>query len=137
MIGCVRFKDGVRLDQMTPALARIIAALDIAARWKSQDLTVTCGREGHPASDPHTAGRAVDVRTRDLSPDDTVKLYTYLQSLLGDSFRVLYESPIPPNYIALKRIAYVNAGATAPHFHIQVAKDLAEYPPKDPPSVNA
>src|SRR5678810_1000544 len=132
MIGCVRFKDGVRTDPMTPAVARIITALDIAARWRSHDLTVTCGREGHPASDPHTLGRALDVRVRDLTPDETIKLYTYLQSLLGDLFRVIYETPIQPT-----KIAYVNAGATAPHFHIQVAKDQPEYPPKDAPKVLA
>ena len=131
MVPCVRVKDGVKIDPLTPALARILSALDIAARWRGHDLTITCGREGHPAGDPHTIGRAVDVRVLDLTPDATVKFYQYIRSLLGDLFTVLYETPIQPTYAALQNIAYINTKATAAHFHIQLAKGQADYPPKE------
>ncbi len=137
MIPCVRFKDGVKLDPMTPALARILAALDIAARWRGHDLTVTCGREGHPLTDPHTRGQAIDVRVLDLSPDDVLKLFQYLRALLGDLFTILYEVPATPVNGGLKNIATVNPKATAAHFHVQVSKHVGAYPPQDATAVKA
>lgn len=130
MIPCVRVKNGVRVDPMTPALARMLAALDTAARWRGHDLTVTCGREGHPPTDPHTLGKALDVRVLDLSPDDTLKIYQYLRALLGDLFEVLYETPTTPTLGALKNIATINPRASGPHFHTQVKIGVV-YPPQD------
>lgn len=128
MIPCVRFKSGVRVDPMTPALARIICNLDMAARIVGVELTVTCGRESHGAGDPHTLGKALDVRAADLTPEKIIQNYHYLQSVLGELFTVLYEVPTAPVNGALNNIAYVNADATAPHFHIQLKKGV-EYPP--------
>ena len=68
-MGVIRFKLGVELTRMDPAGVRLIGSLDRVARSMPVDLTVTCGCEGHPASDPHTLGRAYDVRTHDLTPD--------------------------------------------------------------------
>ena len=48
---------------------------------------------------------------------------------VGDGFTVLYEVPVMPQDTDLRSIAYVNADATGPHFHIQVRK-ASEYPPR-------
>lgn len=130
MIPCVRFKDGVRLDPMTPALARLLTAVDMTARMQGVDLTVTCGREFHALTDPHTRGAAIDVRVTNLNADKIVTSYHYLRSLLGDLFTVLFETPHAWTEDAIQKIAFVNAAATAPHFHIQVKKDTI-YPPQD------
>lgn len=130
-IPCVRFKDGVRMDPMTPTLARLVCALDEAARMKGIDLTVTCGRDSHNLGDPHTRGTAVDVRTANF-PTTALLLATfrYLTSILGDLFTVLYEVPVRPTDEALRLICYVNPGATAAHFHIQ-SRRFTIYPPQD------
>lgn len=130
MIPCVRFKDGVRLDPMTPALARLLTAVDMTARMQGVDLTVTCGREQHPIADPHTRGAAIDVRVSNLTAEKIVTSYHYLRSLLGDLFTVLFETPHAWTEDAIQKIAYVNVSATAPHFHLQVKKDTI-YPPQD------
>jgi hypothetical protein len=36
------------------------------ARQVQHDLTITCGRGGHPPTDPHSQGSAYDVRTKDV-----------------------------------------------------------------------
>ncbi|WP_460292378.1 hypothetical protein, partial [Bacillus cereus] len=63
MTAVVRLKPGVKLDGLAPAGIRILAAIDAAAQVLKRDLTVTCGTEGHPPTDPHTCGEALDLRT--------------------------------------------------------------------------
>ncbi len=79
---------------------------------------------------------AVDVRTLDIAPDKIVQAYNYLTSILGALFTVLYEVPSMPANGALQTIAYINAGATAPHFHVQVKKGHT-YPPQDDAALKA
>ena len=130
MIPCIRVTPTVEFDLLTPAVIRILSALDLAARHHGVELTVTCGREGHPPGDPHTRGAALDIRTANLSPDLTIRVYQYLRSVLGDLFTVLYEGPVALANGALANIATVNPGATAYHFHVQVLKGTI-YPPQD------
>jgi hypothetical protein len=117
----LRFAPSVTLDPPTPAWARILAACDQAVRLLGRDLTVTCGREGHAQTDPHTRGSAIDVRTRDLPEATILTLYDFLKAQLGTAFTVLYEVKAKPNGV-LAAIAYVNPDATAQHLHIQVRK---------------
>lgn len=118
------------MQPMTPCLARLVCALDMTARMQGVDLTVTCGREGHPTHDPHTLGQAVDVRVSDMLPEKVLSAYSYLRSILGDLFYVQYEVPTTPVNGSLKNIAVVNPDATAPHFHAQARKGTV-YPPQD------
>lgn len=130
-IPCVRVKDGVDLAPMTPTLVRLLGAVDMCARMMGIELTVTCGREAHPADDPHTEGRAIDVRANDLDPAMILRIVPYLKTILQQGeFTVLYEVPATPVNGALKNLATVNPGATAPHFHLQSSKGTI-YPPQD------
>jgi len=131
MIPCVRFKSGVTLDPLTPALARLLTAVDMAARVAGYELTVSCGREGHSENDPHTLGKAIDVRARDLTPEQVLTTHHDLRQILpSDLFFLQYETPATPTNGALRNIAVVNPGATAPHFHLQVRHGQV-YPPQD------
>lgn len=130
MIPCVRFKDGVQMQPMTPCLARLICALDMTARMQGNDFTVSCGREGHAATDPHTHGQAIDVSVAGMVPEKVLSAYNYFRSILGDLFYVQYEVPATPVNGSLKNIAVVNPDATAPHFHAQSRRGTA-YPPQD------
>ena len=131
MIPCVRFKEGVRLDPLTPTLARTLCGLDMTARMQGIDITVTCGREDHKAGDPHTLGHALDVRVSDMTPEKILASFHYLKSVLGDPFTVIYEVPATPVNGALKNIAFINQDATAPHLHVQLRRFLTTYPPQD------
>lgn len=129
-IPCVRCKDGVQLEPMTPTLVRLLGAVDMTARMMGHDLTVTCGREDHPVGDPHTEGRALDVRTSDLTPELILRIVPYAKTILRDEFTVLYEVPTRPTVGALANICTINPNATAPHFHLQSKKGTI-YPPQD------
>ena len=129
-ISCVRFKSSVVLDPMTPTLARLLCAVDMTARMMGVDLTVSCGREGHGPTDPHTLGAALDISVFNLTPDLIVRSLNYMQAGLGELFYMQYEVPGTPVNGALKNIAVINPQATAPHFHVQAKKGTV-YPPQD------
>jgi len=80
-MGTLRVKLGVKFDRIDPAGFRILGSLDRIVRALPFDLTITCGSDSHPASDPHTLGRAYDVRTHDLTPEQKQQV---LRDLLLD-----------------------------------------------------
>ena len=128
MPNVVRFKAGVTLNGLAPAGAEILAAVVGAAHFFKRDITVTCGTDSHPPSDPHTVGAALDVRTSDM-PEATIFAFVkWVQKTLGPDFTVLYEVPTKPVGV-LAAVAYVNHGASAPHCHIQLRKGFGPYPP--------
>lgn len=127
MSACVRLKDGVVLAPLTPALIRLLAVIDQGARLLGRDLTVTCGREAHPPSDPHTLGAAIDLRAKDLPDGPAMALLQFLRAQLGAEFTVLYETPTKLTS-ALAPYAYVNPSATAVHVHMQVRKGFGPWP---------
>lgn len=129
-MGVIRFKPGVKIDGLAPSGVRILAALDGAAQTLKRDLTVTCGREGHAVTDPHTQGAALDVRTKDLPEGTIIALVAALKKTLGTDFTVLYETPDRPLGV-LAALAFVNPAALAPHLHIQLRRGFGPYPPKE------
>lgn len=117
----VRCLDSVKLDPLTPALARLISVLEQAAQIVKRDLVITCGREGHAATDPHSLGMGLDVRTRDLPDGPLLALLAFLRTTLGPAWTVLYETPLRPAGVR-GQAAWVNAKASAEHVHIQPIK---------------
>lgn len=109
----------VKLDPIAPAGGAILAALALAATTIKRDLTVTCGAEGHPPTDPHSRGEAYDARVAGLPEATIYALISSLKATLGPRFTVLYETPTKPMGI-LASMAYVNPHASAPHLHIQL-----------------
>lgn len=110
MTPCVRVKPGVKFDVIAPAGFRILSALDRASVAFVHDITITCGSEAHPPTDPHSTGEAYDIRTNDLAPADVPELASYLTRALGGAFTVIIESPA------------TNPKATGAHIHIQRKK---------------
>jgi hypothetical protein len=118
----VTFKTGVKWDPVTSAGVRILAALDRAASLCSVNLEVTCGSEpmaAHGPTDPHSRGVAFDVAVVGMSPMVVVSVKKTIESYLGPDFTVLYEVNAVPSDPVLQSVAYVNAAATGPHYHIQ------------------
>mgnify|MGYP007100068665 CR=1 FL=1 len=126
-MGVVLTLPSVRLTGLRAAGIRILAAVDSAAQLLKRDLTVTCGVEGHPPTDPHTQGAALDLRTKDFLECTVLALVAALKKTLGPDFTVLYEVPSKPLGV-LASIAYVNPDATAPHVHVQLKRGFGPYP---------
>jgi hypothetical protein len=69
----------------------------------------TCGTEAHGPDDPHTAGFAIDIRSKHITRTETkYVILEELREVLGPVYTVLLE----------------NHGADNEHFHIQIRKDL-------------
>lgn len=66
-MGVVRLKPGAKLDGLAAGGFRLLGALDRVARAADFDLTITEGTGAHPPNDPHTLGKACDVRTHGLT----------------------------------------------------------------------
>lgn len=117
----VTFLPSVVLDPRTAAHDHMLAALEDASALIKVDLVVTCGREGHPPTDPHTRGQALDIRSRDLGEGQIWSVYDHLKRTLGPKWTVLYECKSKPKGF-LGSFAYVNPKASAAHFHVQPLK---------------
>lgn len=111
-----------------PAGIRILAALWNVSQSNVMDLWISCGRDGHGPNDPHTLGEAFDVSVKLMDVPTIVKIKKQLDQMLGERFTVLYETHETPSDPMLAAIAYVNADASGPHFHIQRRKGTV-YPP--------
>lgn len=70
-MGALRFKLGATLHPSVldvGSCARVLIEAFRTVAGPASDLLVTCGADSHPTIDPHTLGRAFDLRTREL-PD--------------------------------------------------------------------
>lgn len=124
-MGVVQTKDGVQFARIAPGGFEILSALVTVAGMQIDDLEVTCGTEGHTSPDPHVRGEAYDVSIAGLTGDQILALCQRLHATLGLKFTVLYEVPSlgqaqGPASGQSNPYLYVNAGATAPHLHVQV-----------------
>ncbi len=124
-MGVVRTKDGVTFARIAPGGFEILSALVTVAGMQTADLEVTCGTEGHTSPDPHVRGEAYDLSIAGLDGDQILALCQRLAATLGFKFTVLYEVPslgqsLAPSGGQSNPHLYVNAGATAPHIHLQV-----------------
>ena len=127
-MGYLRCKPGVRFDPIDPAGFRLLGSLERIAREVPYDLTVTCGSEAHPASDPHTLGAAYDVRTHDLTLDR--KLYI-LRAVLLDLQEGADDAPVTlatvpvPNFATRRFFGQLeHPGQETEHLHLQRRKGV-------------
>ena len=121
-IGTTMLKPGVQIDGLQPAGIRILSTIDQVAKMSGLNLVITCGTEDHPPDDPHTRGVALDIRSDGLPVVVIEQIHESLIDGLGPMFTVLYECPTAPQDMRLAAIAYINASASAPHFHVQLKR---------------
>lgn len=127
-MGVLRFKDGVLpIGRIDPAGARLLGSLDRVVRSMHNDLTITCADGEHPASDPHTLGRAYDVRTHDLTADQKEFL---VRGVMLDLQEAENDAPIAVSGgLATTRFFgwLEHPGEAAEHAHFQQRKGVS-YP---------
>jgi hypothetical protein len=116
---------GVQYARIAPGGFEILSVLNTIAGMRQADLSITCGTDSHPNTDPHFRGEAYDLSVEGLSGQDILTLCQQLQSMLGAKFTVLYECPstgqaLAPGNGQTNPFIYINVGATGPHIHIQV-----------------
>lgn len=89
----MRFKRGVVLYAMDPIVEQAMDRIDdVHRQMVGRDAIVTSARDGeHSENSLHYEGRALDFRTRDLSPELKHRLATALQAELGDAYDVVSE----------------------------------------------
>lgn len=115
-----RFKPGVQLTP-DPAGTRLLAAIDRVAMNSPYDVTITCGSEAHSMNDPHTLGRAFDVRTHEYNDTEKADLLRSILAELADE---------PPEVLKIAGIWYALAtdewfgqiedhGGDNEHLHVQ------------------
>lgn len=119
-------KQDVILDGLDPGGCRILSVVALAPLVLGFDQTITCGREGHGPDDPHTLGKALDLRTRGRSPLEIIQMIAYYQQQLGgDFFTTLFEVPVadrPTLDPALLEYVYDKSDPAAQHLHLQVRR---------------
>ena len=88
----ILLKPGVRITGMRPEiLLAAVAAMEVY-KAAGHDLTITACVDGkHTTGSLHYAGAAVDLRSRDLHPEDVQKVIARLKACLGDDFDVVLE----------------------------------------------
>lgn len=103
----LRFKDSVRIKDMSPVLVHILEVLCRVDKEFPEDMIVTSVNDSkHSIGSAHYRDEAVDIRCNDRPYNVDVKLVARLRELLGPKFLVLYESIGTPNE----------------HIHIQLRK---------------
>jgi hypothetical protein len=129
-IPVVRTAPGVAFAVIAPGGFRLLAAIDALTKVLGVDVTITAGTDHHTIG-RHPAGEAYDLSVKGMAVPVVLKAKRFLEQTLGERFYVQYEAPLMPNDPQLQAIVVVNADATAPHLHCQVAKGT-QYPPATP-----
>ena len=89
----MRFKKGVRFRYMDPVLLSRIDLIDlIHEETVGHESFTTSANDGkHREGSAHGRGKALDLRTRDLTEDEKVELGDELRNRLGQPFFILVE----------------------------------------------
>lgn len=110
-----------RFDVIAPAGFALLGALDNAS--EPDDLVITCGSEGHPPDDPHTLGKAYDVRSHTFTDEQKQGILLTVMNYLGTPIR-----DISGGYITEKFFGWLESpGTPNEHFHFQL-RHGASYP---------
>jgi hypothetical protein len=132
-VNVLRVKPGVQFTVIAPAGFRLLGALDTVARRLKVDLTITCGTEAHPSTDPHSTGEAYDVRTHDLTDDQKRAVLRELLLELSDDQTADTPMIVSDGLGTRGFWGWIeNPGMPAEHIHVQ-RRQRTVYPPAQTP----
>ncbi len=85
-------KPGTRVSGLRPEILLAVVAAQAVLDEFGCDCVITAGVDGkHAPGSLHFVGAAVDLRTRDLSPEDLPKFAARMRECLGEDFDVVLE----------------------------------------------
>ncbi|MGE5486501.1 MAG: hypothetical protein ACM3ZB_01615 [bacterium] len=85
-------KPGVRIAGLRPETVLAVVTAERILEEMGVDCVITAALDGkHTAGSLHYSGAAVDIRSRELAPDDLKKLVARLRECLGEDFDVVLE----------------------------------------------
>ncbi len=145
-MGVLQFKAGVTL-RPHPAGARLLGAIERVTRAWPSDVTITAGSDSHPPTDPHTLGKAFDVRTHGMVDGEKQRfLALVLQDLAEDAADTLRTQTIADIWYARNTKLWFGQvedhNGPSEHIHLQL-RNAAVFPPTSPatpvapPTLNA
>lgn len=132
----IKFKhreDRLHWAEMDERLITVACWLAVNIFPAGVPLVVTSVKSGH-SNGPHADGRAIDIRTSELSPAQIAmalavinSCWPWCENQTSQVYRptLLYESPNLEDLdciMASDAYLYLNGKATAPHFHLQVPR---------------
>ena len=91
-----------------------------------RDMVVTSGlRKRTPGgSSLHQSGRAMDIRSRNMTRENQLRFSTLLQEILGEDFDVIVEGPHAPDPRYRNRVAHIHVEYDPKGRHAQRMKEL-------------
>lgn len=130
-MGILRYKDGVTLKP-DAAGTRLLGAIERITRTWPTDVTITAGSDSHPPTDPHTLGRAFDVRTHGMQDNEkTAFLHLVLVDLMDANETGPAEQTIKGIWYACNTKLWFaqveNHALDAEHIHLQL-RNAAIFP---------
>lgn len=86
-------KKGISLSKLQACMFPALVASEQFFDLTLHELVITSGNDGnHMKDSKHYEGLAIDIRTRDLTPDQKVKLVNYLRDRLDTLFDIILET---------------------------------------------
>lgn len=88
----LHIKDGVDLSLLKPVMIDALITMSITMHIFEYVLVITAGNDGnHKVGSLHYKGYAVDLRSRDLTPERIERISDALRAALGPKFDVVFE----------------------------------------------
>ena len=104
----IRSKHSVRFKILRHEIWNLFPGIESIFQSYGYESVITCGTEAHKQDDPHTAGFAIDLRSKHLRPEHKRSILDDLKTFCG-----------PLYYIFLE-----NMNGPQEHYHVQVRRDI-------------
>jgi hypothetical protein len=89
----IKVKSGVVFKEINAPLFNIIKTLLDAEFEIGKEMVITSVNDSvHKKNSLHYQNRAIDIRTKHLTPEEKKKLYAFLRNKLGGDYDVILES---------------------------------------------
>jgi len=101
----LKVKEGVTFPEFNQYNLKILSAALMASNLMNRDIVVTSGNDGkHSTNSLHYKNRALDFRTRDMTPEDAKKFVSYMENQLSSIYDIVVETDPQHVHIEADRI---------------------------------
>lgn len=101
----LKVKEDVVFPEFNQYNLKILGAALVASNLMNRDIVVTSANDGkHGTNSFHYKNRALDFRTRDMSPEDVKKFVSYMENQLSSVYDIVVESDPQHVHIEADRV---------------------------------